>query len=333
MGVTMDRKSKLIFGTASTKPSLGVSSKMLQDLLCCFIESGGCRIDTAESYGDFQGQTEEIIGDWITSGKHHDVEVSTKCFVADGAEVEQTSLKGGYQNATFRAKDVINACHASLKRLRVDKLDTFFLHRCYFSAEPEELLKAFETLITAGKINKGGVSDFPAWKIHQLMNLDSEKYIQVAQYKFNLATRDIEHEILPTCEMNNIEVQCWSPLAGGLLTNKYQIGKKPEKNTRFSKLKKVPTDEQINLWLRETAQIREYLWKLSIGPERTPASLSLDWLIKHPKISAIVFGVSTKDQLYEIMRQSDHELSGDEWKHLDNLSRKKAPYPYNQYRF
>ena len=115
--------------------------------------------------------------------------------------------------------------------------------------------------------------------------------------------------------------------AGGLLTNKYQIGKKPEKNTRFSKLKKVPTDEQINLWLRETAQIREYLCKSSIGPERSPASLSLDWLIKHPKISAIVFGVSTTDQLYEIMRQSDHELSGDEWKHLDKLSRKKRLIP------
>ena len=89
----MDRKSKLILEPHQLSQVSVFPLKMLQDLLCCFIASGGCRIDTAESYGDFQGQTEEIIGDWITSGKHNDVEVSTKCFVADGAEVEQTSLK------------------------------------------------------------------------------------------------------------------------------------------------------------------------------------------------------------------------------------------------
>jgi aryl-alcohol dehydrogenase-like predicted oxidoreductase len=172
--------------------------------------------DTANVYTG--GRSEEILGDLIKDCRQ-DVVVATKAYFPIG--------KGPNDRGGSRYH-LIHAVEASLKRLKTDHIDVFYLHRFDEQTPLEETLRAVEFLVQSGKILHPAVSNFSAWQMVKALGIADKKSwspICAIQPMYNLVKRQAEVEIFPAADVENLAVLPYNPLAGGLLTGKYFSGK------------------------------------------------------------------------------------------------------------
>jgi aryl-alcohol dehydrogenase-like predicted oxidoreductase len=179
-----------------------------------YVEAGGNFVDTADVYSS--GRSEEMLGDFIAQRSIRDSMVlSTKSGFADG----QGPHAGGNG-----AKHVYKAVEGSLKRLRTDFIDLYWVHVWDSFTPAEELLETMTNLVRAGKIRYWGMSNSPAWYVAKVATLAAVRGLPgpiAMQYFYSLANRDIEYEHIPLAAEFGMGVMPWSPLAYGLLTGKY----------------------------------------------------------------------------------------------------------------
>lgn len=190
-------------------------------------------IDTADVYplgGGIGrvGRTEEIVGNWIMARNARErVVLATKCRGAMGARPNEEGLS---------RKHIISACEASLRRLKTDYIDLYQAHAPDPSTPIEESLRAFDDLVRAGKVRYIGCSNFPAWQIMEALWVSGKSNLvrlDSAQPRYNILFRMIEDEILPLCRQYGVGVIPYNPLAGGMLTGRYEKGQGVESGTRF----------------------------------------------------------------------------------------------------
>lgn len=179
----------------------------------CFAEAGGNFIDTANLYTN--GTSEKYVGDFIGADREKWV-VATKYSL---------NMKNGEINGFGNhRKNMVQAVEASLKRLQVEYIDLLWLHAWDFTTPVEEVMRAFDDLVRAGKVFYIGISDTPAWIVSQantIANLRGWTQFVGLQIEYSLKERTPERDLLPMAKALNIGVTAWSPLAGGLLTGKY----------------------------------------------------------------------------------------------------------------
>jgi len=211
------RVSELALGTGNFGTGWGYGSEREEAKLVfdSYAEAGGNFIDTADAY-QF-GQSEQLVGEFIAAERDHFV-VATKYTLG-------ASPAGGISRTGNSRKNMIQSVESSLKRLKTDRIDLLWAHFDDQLTPLEEIVRAFDDLVRAGKIQYAGLSNFPAWRVARadtLAELRGWSRIAGIQVEYSLVQRTAERDMLPMAEALGMAATLWSPLGGGLLTGKYR---------------------------------------------------------------------------------------------------------------
>jgi len=294
------------FGTRRSAGSLPAEARQIFER---FAEAGGTFIDTSDSY-QF-GQAEELLGGFLASERDHFV-VATKFSNPTNAH-PQVSDTGNSR------KNMVRALEASLKRLATDYIDLYWVHTPDTLTPTEEMVACFDDLVRAGKIHHAGFSNFPAWRVARaatIAELRSLSPIIAVQFEYSLVERSGDRELLPMAESLGLGVGLWSPLAGGLLTGKYQKGGRGRLTDSRGEIRTEVTDQKAAV-IEAVAAIAD-----QIGA--TASQVSIAWL-RHRAARATtalipVIGPRTLGQLEDYLGALDVALSDEQVAHLDQVS-------------
>jgi aryl-alcohol dehydrogenase-like predicted oxidoreductase len=222
LGTSGLRVSELCLGTMSfgQQWGFGADEATSHQVMDTYRAAGGNFLDTANKYHG--GETEEIVGRWL-EGKRHEMVVATKYTLAmDHADINT----GGNHR-----KNMIRSVEDSLRRLKTDYIDLYWVHAWDEHTPFEETMRGLDDLVRAGKVLYVGVSDFPAWAVStcnvlaELKNLTPFVGLQI---EYSLLERTVERELLPMADHFGLSVVGWGPLSAGVLTGKYTRGGEPD---------------------------------------------------------------------------------------------------------
>src|SRR5579875_1080209 len=222
-------------------------------------------IDTANVY--VAGRSEEILGR-ILRGRRDRIILASKVGIKMGDGPDESGLS--------RAA-IARGIEDSLRRLRTDYLDLYYLHQPDPATPLEESLEAMDRLVRAGKVRYLGASNYASWQVCRLLWLaeaDGWPAVRVVQPLYNLLARGIEPELLPMCRAFGISAVAYNPLAGGLLTGKHPP-ERPLANTRFERM---PAYKDRYWHPANLAAVRE-LAEAARAEGRSLVSLALGWLL------------------------------------------------------
>ncbi|MCH8331450.1 MAG: aldo/keto reductase, partial [Bacteroidetes bacterium] len=215
LGKTGLRVSEICFGTMTfgTEWGWGADKTTSRKLFNIYTDAGGNFLDTANHYT--KGTSEKYLGDFIKGRRQHYV-IATKYTL---------SLNYNDPNAAGnQRKNMVQAVEASLKRLKTDYIDVYWVHAWDGLTPADEVMRAFDDLVSAGKVLYIGVSDTPAWKVAQsntMAELKGWNSYAGLQIEYSLIERNPERELMPMAKEYGMSVVAWGPLGGGVLTGKY----------------------------------------------------------------------------------------------------------------
>jgi aryl-alcohol dehydrogenase-like predicted oxidoreductase len=280
--------------------------------------AGGNFIDTANIYTN--GTSEEFVGEFIHDHRQ-DVVLATK-YTNAGAS-KDPNASGNHR------KSMVQAVEASLRRLQTDYIDLYWLHIWDQMTPVDEVMRAFDDLVSQGKVLYAGVSDAPAWWIAQantIADLRGWTRFVGLQIEYSLAERTIERELIPMARAFKLGLVAWSPLAGGLLSGKYHSGEKKSER-RFA-------DESMQQFLRKGEQadhIVAALKKVSQETGRSLAQAALAWL-RYRDIPVIpIIGARRISQLQDNLDSLTLELSEKQVSTLNQASAIELGFPHDFY--
>ena len=280
------------------------------------IERGVNFIDTADVYGN--GRSEELLGQ-LLEGRRDKVLLATKCRFTMGPTPNDVGLS---------RKHILQACEASLKRLKTDYLDLYQVHMQDRSVPIEETLRALDDLVTQGKVRYVGCSNYAGYRlVESLWAADrraTTRYESV-QLQWNLACRDAEREVIPACRTFGVGVLVWSPLARGFLTGKYKRGEAPPAGTRLAEWK----DTWAKVATEQAWTVIDVVRKVAERRSTTPAAVSLRWLLDRPEVSSVIIGARTIAQLEDNLACLTVKLTDEDRVDLDKASKPDWGYPYD----
>lgn len=219
LGKTGLQVSQVALGTGNfgTGWGYGADADACKTIFNAYAEAGGNFIDTADIY-QF-GQSEELLGT-LLEGRREDFVLATK--FTNGATPNASRLVTGNSR-----KAMVASLEASLKRLKTDRIDIYWVHHPDGVSPAEEIVRGFEDLARAGKILYAGLSNFPAWRLARavtLAELTRAVPIAAAQFEHSLVHREPEADLFPASHALGLGIVTWSPLGGGMLTGKYRQG-------------------------------------------------------------------------------------------------------------
>jgi 1-deoxyxylulose-5-phosphate synthase len=267
------------------------------------LELGINFFDTANSYSD--GTSEEIVGRALREfARREDVVVATKVFFP----TRQTPNAGGLSR-----KAILNEIDASLRRLGMDYVDLYQIHRWDYTSPLEETLEALHDVVKAGKARYIGASSMYAWQFSKALNTSTlhgwTRFVSM-QPHYNLMYREEEREMLPLCRDQGIAVIPWSPLARGRLTRDWDTRSNRMANDEYGKTLYASTadaDRQVVERVAEVAARR--------GIAR--AQVALAWLVQQPAVTAPIIGASKMQHLEDAVAALSVGLSPEEMQQLE----------------
>ena len=215
-------------------------------------------------------------------------------------------------------KHIMTAVNDSLKRLKTNYIDLYFLHRFDDFTPLEETLRALEDLVRHGKVLYLGASNFAAWQITKSLGITAKNgwsQFECIQPMYNLVKRQAEVEIFPMALSENIGVISYSPLGGGLLSGKYGIKKRPKVGRLIENemYKKRYGDPQVFI-------IAEKFSHLAKEQDLSPISLAVAWVASHPAVTAPIIGGRNAKQLKESLKSVDIKMTEKLRNHISALS-------------
>jgi aryl-alcohol dehydrogenase-like predicted oxidoreductase len=293
----------------------GSSVAESEAIISRFLERGGNFIDTANVYT--KGHSEQIIGDCIGRDRlrRDRVVIATKFF--------GNLYPGDPNGGGAGRKTIVASCEQSLRRLQTDYIDLYWMH-CWDRHTPiEETMRAFDDLVTAGKVRYVGISDTPAWKVAQAQTIARFRGwapVVALQIEYSLLERTVEGELIPMALELGLGVTPWSPLKSGVLSGKYTRANvatvKADRGERVTQ----------NLGEKVYAIIDELI---AIGKElqASPASVALAWVQGRPGVASTIIGARRMDQLEQNLAALDLRLSADQIARLDKLSKPALGFP------
>ncbi|HEV2419582.1 MAG TPA: aldo/keto reductase [Terriglobia bacterium] len=285
--------SRVTFGTMTfgSQVDTATAGRMVDRCL----DAGVNFFDTANIYN--QGQAETILGKSL-AGKRDRVILASKVRGKMGEGPDESGLS---RTAIHKAID------ASLKRLGVDYLDVYYLHQPDYATPIEETLAAMDDLVRDGKVRYPAVSNYAAWQVAEIHCISGKKaYVapRVSQPMYNLLARGIEEEYIPFCKQYEVSVVPYNPLAGGLLTGKYNQSHDPKAGGRFENNKLY----QDRFWHSDYFAAVDDLAESARAAGKTLVELSLQWLLSQPHVDSVILGASRMEQLEENLQACNEPL-------------------------
>jgi aryl-alcohol dehydrogenase-like predicted oxidoreductase len=296
LGRTGVQVSTLCLGTMNFGGSANEAESA--EILNVALNAGINFVDTANSYN--AGESERILGRaFKANGRRNEVILATKVHNKTG------DLPNDRGSSRYH---IIEACEASLRRLKTDHIDLYQLHRPVFEVPQDETLRAFDDLVRAGKVRYIGCSTHPAWFVMEAL-ATSERYNLVRyiseQPPYNLLDRRIENELIPLCQKYNLAVLPWSPLAMGVLAGRYDHpGDYPE-GSRASLWNKEIIELRVT---RRGIEVAQELGKMAAERGFTSAQLALLWLKDQPGVTSPVIGPRTLAHLEDSLAIAEQNL-------------------------
>ena len=280
------------------------------------LEAGLNMFDSADVYS--RGAAEEILGEALKGRPRDSVLISTK--------------------ATFRFDDgpnslgssryhLISAVEGSLKRLQTDHIDLFQLHGFDARTPPEEVLSTLDQLVREGKIRYVGVSNYSGWHLMKSLAVAEKygypRYIAHQAY-YSLIGRDYEWELMPLGLDQGVGAVVWSPLGWGRLTGKIRRGQPLPASSRLHKTAEAgPPVEDEYLY-----KVVEVLDAVAEETGKTVPQVALNWLLQRPTVATVVVGARNEEQLRQNLGAVGWNLTADQVKRLDEVSKRPQAYPY-----
>jgi aryl-alcohol dehydrogenase-like predicted oxidoreductase len=241
-------------------------------------------IDTADVYS--LGQSEAIVGELIHGARDEWV-LATKV---------GNKMSGRPNEAMYSRAWMLRECEASLKRLRTDHVDLYYLHRDFNGMDLEEPLRALDALLRAGKIRYWGLSNFRGWRISEAVHMARALNMPgpvVCQPYYNLLNRQPEVEVLPACVHHGLGIVPYSPIARGVLSGKYAPGSEPGAGTRAGRGDKRILETEFR---EESLRIAQVLKEHCERTGRSLTHFATAWVLAHPGVSSVIAGPRTLSQ-------------------------------------
>jgi aryl-alcohol dehydrogenase-like predicted oxidoreductase len=260
--------------------------------------------DSADVYA--AGRSEEVMGKALKDFKREEVVIATKV---------RGRIFEGVNGEGLSRKHIMEACHASLRRLGTEYIDLYQVHWYDTETPLEETMEALNDLVRQGKVLYIGCSNFSADQLQDAIGIsEKNKWARFdsIQPHYNIVSRDIEKELMPRCGQKGVGMIVYCPLAQGILTGKYLSEKKNADTAR-------KTDTQYfkgKLTSQKIESLRE-LEKLAKKKRKTMAQLALGWILSKKEITSCIVGARTVKQIEENAKGSGIKLSEKELQDLD----------------
>jgi len=313
------RVSELCLGTMTFGEDWGWGSSRDESrrILDAFFEAGGNFIDTANLYTN--GTSESLLGEFL-QGDRDRVVLATKY---------TNAMPGSDPNAGGnQRKNMMRAVEASLKRLRTDYIDLYWLHIWDRITPLEEVMRAFDDLVRQGKILHAGVSDMAAWAVaraNTMAELRGWTPFVGLQVEYSLVERTVERELLPMAEALGLGVTAWSPLGGGILTGKYASGRTQDARYGTEMMKQhMPPADRIG-------PVVEAVQAVAREVGRSPAQIALAWLRQRSMPIIPIVGARRFEQFRDNLACLDLRLDEIQVGHLDEVSQVELGFPHDFY--
>jgi aryl-alcohol dehydrogenase-like predicted oxidoreductase len=305
LGKTGVKVSTLALGTSNfADPTPENEAKKIIDRA---IDAGINLIDTGNTYAN--GECESIIGRALKkSGKREQVLISTKVHYPVGP---------GPNDRGNSRLHLIKACKDCLKRLQIDTIDLFQLHRHSNESDPYETLRALNDLVRWGMVSYIGSSTHPAWKVQEALMISEikgyDRFVS-EQPPYNLLDRRIENELVPMCQSNGLSIFPWSPMAMGILSGRYKSMNFPIDSR--AALRGGIYAERVT---PKGIDVGKKFVELANEKGLTPSQLAILWVKDQPGITSPLIGPRTLDQLEELLPVLEMNLDNETRKACDEL--------------
>jgi aryl-alcohol dehydrogenase-like predicted oxidoreductase len=285
------------------------------ELVKASIDAGVNFFDTADVYTE--GESEIILGQSLKNLNipRKDVVIATKVYGRVGPGRNDVGASRGH---------ILDAVEASLRRLQMDHLDLYQIHGNDPVTPVEETLSALDTLVRSGKVRYIGCSNWQAWKIAKALGISSAKNLarfETLQAYYSVAGRDLERELVPMMESEKVGLLVWSPLAGGLLSDKFSRTRQKPEDSRRSDFD-FPIVDKERAW-----KILDAMATMAKAHECSAARVALAWLLAKPVVTSVIIGAKRLDQLKDNVAAVELTLTEDELKRLDEVSTLPVEYP------
>ena len=275
-------------------------------ILDAFVYRGGNFIDTADVYS--VGQSESILGRWMNGRKNRArLIIATKVGSQMGSDVNSSGLSRQY---------ILKEVEASLKRLQTDYIDLYQAHRDDQQTPLDETLSAFNDLVQQGKVRYIGASNYSAARLKEALQISELHHYaryECVQPPYHLLNREYEHELESLCLAQGLGVITYSSLASGFLTGKYRQGRDLPSSPRAKRIQERYMNEQGFRVLQEVDRIAQ-------AHHVTNTQVALAWIVARPGITAAIASASSAEQVGELLKSLDVQLTQDEMQALDRAS-------------
>ncbi|MET8805798.1 aldo/keto reductase family protein [Streptomyces sp. NPDC004546] len=258
------------------------------------LDMGITTFDTADAYA--ATRAESVLGDALKGERREGLEIFTKVYWPTGP---------GRNDRGLSRKHLMLSIEGSLRRLRTDYVDLYQAHRYDVATPLEETMEAFADIVHSGKAHYIGVSEWPAEQIRRAHALARELRIPLVsnQPQYNALWRVIEGEVVPTCEELGMGQVVYSPIAQGVLTGKYEPGRRPPQGSRATDDKGGA--DMIARWMRdEVLEAVQRLKPLAAEAGLSLAQLAVAWVLQNSNVSAAIIGASRPEQVVENAKAS-----------------------------
>jgi len=292
----------------------------VNDIVKTAVDHGINFIDTANVYSF--GESERLLGQAIQSLglSRDDLVIATKVRGRMGEGKNQVGL-GRLQ--------IMQQIEGSLKRLQMDHVDLYQIHGFDPMTPLEETMRGLEDVVRSGKVRYIGCSNLAAWQVMKANGIAEKngwtKFVSTQNY-YSIAGRDLENEIVPMVQDQQMGILPWSPLAGGFLSGKYTRQNKPEGDSRRLAFDFPPVNQERAYDIIEAMQVVAEAHR-GDGPDVSVARVALAWVLAKPGVTSVIIGAKNTDQLVDNIMAADLNLTAEQLEHLDEVSATTKPYP------
>jgi len=272
-------------------------------------------IDTANVYSE--GESESIVGKALAGLglPREDLVIATKVRVRMGPGPNRVGLSRVH---------IMNEANASLRRLGLDHIDLYQIHGVDQVTPMDETLRALEDLVRSGKVRHIGVSNHAAWQIMKALGISEQQgwnRFQSIQAYYSIAGRELEREIVPMALDQGLSVLVWSPLAGGLLSGKFNENAAGPEGARRSTFDFPPVDRPRAFRCVDAMRPIAQAHGVSV------ARVALAWVLQRPSVTSVIIGAKSLEQLKDNLAAAELQLSEAERSTLEEVSRLPREYP------
>jgi aryl-alcohol dehydrogenase-like predicted oxidoreductase len=284
----------------------------VEQLVSQALAAGVNLFDTANVYSD--GESERLLG-LALGTRRKEILLATKVAERTGPGANEVGLT---------RRHVLAAVESSLERLGTDYIDLYQIH-CFDPVTPiEETLRALDDLVRAGKVRYIGCSNLAAWQLMKALGLSRQhgwERFESLQAYYSVVSRDVEREVIPLLDDEQVGLLVWSPLAGGLLTDRLGGGESPPGSFRRARIDFPPVDREHAL------QCFAPLKRIAVARGVPVTTIALAWILHQKAVTSVILGATTPEQLKENLLASELCLEPEELRQIDRASALRMEYP------